>query len=116
VLTGDEGTAVAGLNLRITATAADVTAAGGAFGSTSFSRGFVDTLLQQVSLYTRFGGTVDTAREAQDDNVKRIQDDIARIEDRLLVREARLLRTFAAAERAISLLQGQQSTLGGAAL
>jgi flagellar hook-associated protein 2 len=111
-LTAAEGSAAAGLLLEVTATAGDVVTTGGDFGTVSYSRGLVDTLVRRLDEMTRFdSGPLDLARDNLDENIDRLDEDIARIEQRLVLREARLLKTFTAAEQAISMLQAQQSQM-----
>ena len=113
-LTAPEGSEFSGLTALITATAADVTAAGGDFGTISFSAGLTQRLIAELKDVTRVGdGSIESSQEIIDDQLRRISDDVRRLDERLLAREARLVRRFAAAERAISLLQAQQNSLGG---
>jgi len=114
LLTGGDGGDWAGLVLEVSATAADITAQNGDFGTISFSRGLVRALLSQVDEYTSFGeGPIHGAQESIDATLERLADDIARIEERLQRREAFLVRVFGEAERAIAALQAQQAQLGG---
>ena len=107
-----EGGAYAGLTLRVTATAADVTANGGNFGTLSYSRGLVRTLLGKLDETTGLGtGPIASARDVLEEDLKRISDQISRIDARLEKRRAYLTRSFAAAESAISSLQAQQAQL-----
>jgi flagellar capping protein FliD len=113
ILTGDGDGGSQGLVVRVTATAAEVTAQSGNFGTLSFSRGFVDNLVREIDRYTRLdSGTLDLARDVLDDGIDRLNDDIARAELRLSNREAQLIKSFSAAERALSALQAQQASLG----
>ena len=107
----DEGD-VSGLVVRITASAAEV-ASSSSFGTLSYSRGLIDTLRGRIDRFVEFdSGLLDVARNGLEDNISRLTRDIERIQDRLISREARLVQTFSAAERAISALQSQQSQLG----
>lgn len=117
VLTGAEGGGYTGLSLRITATAAEVAAAGGSLslGSVSFSPGLVSALTRRLDRFTSVSdGPIQTAREGLDDTLKVIAEDIARWEDRLKVRQTRLIRMFTEAEKAISALQAQQAQFSNA--
>ncbi|ANM30514.1 hypothetical protein ABI59_14435 [Acidobacteria bacterium Mor1] len=105
----------AGLNLRVTATADEVTAAGGDFGTLSFSRGLLSDVIDELDNLTKFNeGVIDTSKDAIDANLERLDDDILRLEERLSSRELRLIATFGEAERAISLLQSQQASISSA--
>jgi flagellar hook-associated protein 2 len=111
-LTGGEGGGFTGLTIKVTASAADVVATGGNFGSISFSRGLVSGLLAKVDGLTRpIDGPIAAATEALNSTIDRIEDDITRIEERLLAREAFLVRMFSQAEQAIATLQAQQAQL-----
>jgi flagellar hook-associated protein 2 len=104
--------ASAGLTVKVTATAADIARTGGDFGTLSYSRGLVRTLVSNLNGVTSLAnGPISTARDVLDADVKRMSDDIARIEARLEKRKAYLVRTFGAAEQAIAALQAQQSQL-----
>jgi flagellar hook-associated protein 2 len=114
LLTGADGGDWAGLVLEVGASAADIAAQAGDFGTISFSRGLVRALLSQIDEYTAFGeGPIHGAQESIDATLERLADDIQRIEDRLQRREAFLVRVFGEAERAIAALQAQQSQLAG---
>jgi flagellar hook-associated protein 2 len=105
----------AGLVVTVTATAAEVTATAGDFGEVSYSRGLIDSLLREVDQLTRLNsGAIDLAREGLDQDIRRLDGDLQRFEERLAMREARLIRTFSAAEQAISVLQAQQARLQSA--
>jgi hypothetical protein len=111
-LTGAEGGAYAGLTLKVMATAADVVATGGNFGTLAYSRGLVRTLLTKLDETTGLGtGPIASARDVLEEDLKRISDQISRIDARLEKRRAYLTRSFAAAESAISSLQAQQAQL-----
>ncbi len=113
VLTAADDGPYTGISLKVTASAQDVIDQGGDFGIVSFGRGLVNALVREIDQVTKFdSGPIDLARERLDSNIERISEDIARIEERLVSREARLLKAFTAAERAISLLQSQQASLG----
>ena len=113
LLTADEGSSASGLTVRVNATAADVIATGGDFGLVSYSPGLSDRFIGELTEATRFGdGRIDSSQEIIKDQLKNLSDEIDRMEERLVAREARLVRTFGAAEQAIALLQSQQSQLG----
>lgn len=104
----------AGLSVLVTASAADVTTSGGDFGTVSYSAGLTAALIDELEGATRLGdGQIDSSKEIIDGQLRQIADDILRLEERLSSREARLVRQFAEAERAISILQSQQNSLGG---
>lgn len=103
-----------GLLIKVTATPSEIAAQSGDFGTISYSRGLIRDIEERISTLTGFGsGVLELATDALDANIERIDDDIVRIEDRISVVELRLLRTFGAAEQAISTLQSQQAALGG---
>ncbi len=113
VLTGADGGPYAGLAVRITASAANLAAKGGDFGTIAYSRGLVRTLLGEIQQSTRpADGTIASAVSGLDADLRRISDDIARIDRRLERRRATLIRMFGAAEKAIAALQAQQAQLG----
>ncbi len=113
VLTGAEGGDYEGLALRARASAADITAQAGDFGTISYSRGLMKTLISEVDDLTRFdSGPIDLARESLTSNIKRYNKDIDDLNERLSVRETQLIRTFTKAEQAISALQAQQNAFG----
>ena len=113
-LTAPEGGNTSGLSLLITATDADVIAAAGDFGTVSFSTGLTQSIISELSETTRIGdGRIVSSQEIIDGQLRSLSDEIQRLEERLTSREARLVRQFAAAERAISLLQSQQNSLAG---
>ena len=112
LLIGAEDDDSSGLRLKVTASAIDITNQSGDFGTLSFSRGFIDSLLSRIDSYTEFdSGALDVAKEGIDANVRNIDRDIERLQERLELRETQLLRSFSAAEQAISALNAQQSTL-----
>ncbi|MCP3979383.1 MAG: flagellar filament capping protein FliD [bacterium] len=112
-LTAADGESFAGLVLQITATADDIAATSGQFGTISFTQGLTGRPIGELTEITRLGdGRIDSSQDRIDDQLRAIEDEITRIEERLVSREARLVRTFAAAEQAISSLQAQQSRLG----
>jgi len=113
-LTAPEGGDTSGISLLISATAADVAAAGGDFGTLTFAEGLTRGIIAELSEMTRVGdGRIDSSQDIIDTQVRTLSDEVQRLEERLLGREARLVRQFAAAERAISILQSQQNSLVG---
>lgn len=115
ILTGAAGGGFEGLAVRITATPAEVASLAGNFGSFAYSRGLVRSLTTVLDDLTRFdGGTIDIAKKSLEASLKTIALDIERFNDRLDIRQARLTQTFAAAEKAISILQSQQNQFASA--
>lgn len=113
ILTAADGDDYEGLVVRVTATANDITTTGGDFGTMSYSKGLMKTLLSSVDQMTRFGdGTIDVAREALTSTIERLATDVENLEYRLELREAQLIYSFTEAERAISLLNSQQAAFG----
>ncbi|HEU4402081.1 MAG TPA: flagellar filament capping protein FliD [Candidatus Polarisedimenticolia bacterium] len=112
LLTAAGDSPAAGLVLRITATPAEVVASGGDFGTLTYTRGIVRSLIAAVDDATRSGqGPIDAAAGALDAGIKALGEDVSRIEERLKLREATLVRMFAAAESSIQALQAQQAQL-----
>lgn len=113
ILTAAGESAASGMTLRVSASAADVLATSGDFGSVGFSRGLIDTIGRKVDEFVRLRtGVIDVVKEALGANLKGLDRDVARFEDRLRIREARLIQQFSAAERAISALQAQGGQVG----
>jgi len=113
-LTAPDGGDASGIALLITASAANVAAMGGDFGTLTFSNGLGQRIIGELSENTRTGdGRIDASQDIIDGQLRSLSDEILRLEERLSSREARLVRQFAAAERAISLLQSQQNSLAG---
>ncbi len=112
ILIGAEGGDYAGLSLRITATPAEVAAAGGTLdlGSFSYSQGLLRALTSRIDSLVRTGeGPIDAEREGLTESIKRISDDITAAESRLASRRAYWVKMFTAAEQAIAQLQAQQA-------
>ncbi len=113
-LTAPDGGDTDGLSLLVTATAADVAAAGGDFGTVSFSAGLTQRIISELAETTQIGdGRIDSSQQIIDGQLRALSDEILRLEERLSAREARLIRQFAEAERAIAILQSQQNSLVG---
>lgn len=102
-----------GLILTITATAAQVSGAGGtlSLGDITFTRGVFGTLDQTISLAEGSGGRISRAQDLVQSQQDLIDDRIEVLEDRLDRREALLIKQYAALETAMSSLQAQSSWL-----
>ncbi len=102
-----------GLILMVTASAADVSGAGGSLslGSLTYSRGVFGSLDQTIGYAEGSGGRIARAQDLTASQIDLIDDRIEVLEDRLDRREAALIRQFAALETAMSSLQAQSSWL-----
>ena len=102
-----------GLVLSISATAAEVSGAGGslALGSMTYSRGVFGSLDQTIGYAEGSGGRIARAQDLTASQIDLIEDRIEVLEDRLDRREAQLIRQFAALETAMSSLQAQSAWL-----
>lgn len=111
-LTADAGSPE-GLILEITATAAQVSAAGGslALGDISFARGVFGSLDQTIGYAEGSGGRIARAVDVTSSQIDLINDRIEVMEDRLDRREAMLIRQYAALETAMATLQSQAQWL-----
>lgn len=111
-LTADAGSPE-GLILEITATAAQVGAAGGslALGDISYARGVFGSLDQTVGYAEGSGGRIARAVDVTSSQIDLINDRIEVMEDRLDRREAMLIRQYAALETAMATLQSQAQWL-----
>jgi flagellar hook-associated protein 2 len=102
-----------GLILSISASAADVSGAGGSLslGSMTYSRGVFGSLDQTIGYAEGSAGRIARAQDLTASQIDLIDDRIEVLEDRLDRREAALIRQFAALETAMSSLQAQSSWL-----
>lgn len=102
-----------GLIIKVTATDAEVTGAGGSLslGSISFSRGVLGSLDLMVGYAEESGGSIERARDLTASQIDLIDDRIEVLEDRLDRREAMLIRQYAALETAMATLQSQAQWL-----
>lgn len=102
-----------GLILRISASAADVTGAGGtlSLGSMTFARGVFGTLDQTIGAAEGSSGRIARAQDLTASQIDLIDDRIEVLEDRLSRREAQLVKQYAALETAMANLQTQSSWL-----
>lgn len=109
-----------GLSLRIAATTADLTAAGGTLdlGSVAYARGLTGVLDDLLADHEGTDGRLERAKGLVDDRIGDLQDRIDAYERRLVDRETFLRRQFTAMEQAISNIQSQGNfffaQLGGA--
>ncbi len=102
-----------GLVLSITATAADVSGAGGSLslGVVSYTKGALGSLDLTVGYAEGSGGRIARAADLTAAQIDLIDDRIEVLEDRLDRREAMLIRQYAALESAMSTLQSQAAWL-----
>jgi flagellar hook-associated protein 2 len=102
-----------GLVLSISASAADVSGAGGSLslGSMTYSRGVLGSLDRTIGDAEGSGGRIARAQDFTASQIDLIDDRIEVLEDRLDRREAALIRQFAALETAMSSLQAQSAWL-----
>lgn len=103
----------AGLSLRVSATAADVSGAGGtlALGNVKYSSGAVGSLNQLLSHLVGAGGKVTNAQEGASNNSKATQGRIDAFEQRLTLVQARYTRQFASLETLMGRLKDQSAWL-----
>ncbi len=111
-LTADGGDPT-GLVVKVTATQADVDAAGGSLslGDVVVSNGFVGRLTAALDLAEGAGGAIDRARDRWQNQIDLIDDRIDVFEDRIERKEALLIRQFAALETAMAALTAQANFL-----
>jgi flagellar hook-associated protein 2 len=111
-LTADAGDPE-GLILSITATAADVSGAGGtlSLGDISYTVGALGSLDMTVGYAEGSGGRIARAADLTASQIDLIDDRIEVLEDRLDRREAMLIRQYAALESAMATLQSQSAWL-----
>lgn len=104
-----------GLMIQVSATPAEVTAAGGTLtlGTMSFTQGWGGMVGKFVAGTEGASGTVDLARNNWDLRVKDAKERSAAIERRLADREKVLRRQFSAMEQAISTMRAQSTSLSG---
>jgi flagellar hook-associated protein 2 len=102
-----------GLILRVTATAAQVSGAGGSLslGDISYTRGVMGTLDVTIGYAEGSGGRIARAQDFSAAQIDFIDDRIEVLEDRLDRREAMLIRQYAALETAMATLQSQSQWL-----
>ena len=111
-LTADAGSPK-GLIVQITATAAEVSGAGGSLslGEISYARGVIGSLDLTVGHAEGSGGRIARAVDLASSQIDLINDRIEVMEDRLDRREAMLIRQYAALETAMATLQSQAQWL-----
>ena len=102
-----------GLIISVSATAADVSGAGGSLslGSMTYSRGVFGSLDQTIGYAEGSGGRIARAQDLTASQIDLIDDRIEVLEGRLDRREAALIKQFAALETAMASLQAQSSWL-----
>lgn len=115
LLTADtvSGNDVSGLSLKVTATAADVSGAGGslALGSVVYSPGAAGGLAKVLSKLTGLGGKVTAAKDGASASSKSQQERIDAFEKRLTLVEERYKKQFAALETLMGRMKDQSSWL-----
>jgi flagellar capping protein FliD len=104
---------LAGLRLAISATQAEIDAAGGTLdlGTVTVSTGLGASFLSFLDSVTETGGLIDRATDRWDAQVRVADDRIEQLESRLDMREAALRRQFAALESTMAQLQGLSNQL-----
>jgi flagellar hook-associated protein 2 len=102
-----------GLVVLITATAAEVSGAGGSLplGMITYARGVLGSLDQTTGFAEGSGGRIARAQDLAAAQIGLIDDRIEVLEDRLDRREAMLIRQYAALESAMATLQSQSAWL-----
>ena len=108
VLTSTAG-ASSGLQVKVTATAADVSGAGGtlSLGSATFSQGVAGRLSSFVNNATGPTGTITDAAAAYSSQIDTVKQQMAALQVQLNQKETVLRQRFAAMETALLQLQGQ---------
>lgn len=96
------------LNTALDASTPDVQAL---FGGADGTGGAFGELMTRISSYTEAGGLVADVRERIDMQVTRLDKRMASLEDQLVIRRAALQQEFIAADRAMSQLRSQGSSL-----
>jgi flagellar hook-associated protein 2 len=102
-----------GLIVRVSASAADVSGAGGtlSLGDISYARGVFGSLDVTIGYAEGSGGQIARAQDLTASQIDLIADRIEVLEDRLDRREAMLIRQYAALETAMATLQSQSAWL-----
>ncbi len=102
-----------GLTLTVTATQADVTAAGGTLdlGTVSITSGLATRLDEYLDTVDGTDGVIDRARDRWTSQIDLIDDRIDELEDRIARREETLRRQFTAMESALSRLTATSQQL-----
>jgi flagellar hook-associated protein 2 len=112
VLVASSGSAQ-GLRLRVSATAAEVAAAGGslALGGLTYVEGAVGRLSRLLATAEGAGGLVASATDRWRSQIRLIDEEVRKLQQRLDLREATLRRQFSAMETALSGLSAQANWL-----
>lgn len=102
-----------GLIVKVTATAAEISGAGGnlALGNLSYTRGVFGSLDTTIGYAEGSGGRIARAQDLAAAQMDLIDDRIEILEDRLDRREALLIRQYAALETAMASMQSQSAWL-----
>jgi flagellar hook-associated protein 2 len=102
-----------GVTVGITASASEVSAAGGSLdlGSVSVTTGFAKRLEELLDTFEGTNGAIDRARDRWQSQIDLLDDRIEVFQDRLERREAALLRQFTALETAMSRLIALSNSL-----
>jgi flagellar hook-associated protein 2 len=109
----DEGEDHDGLVMRITATAADVAGAGGTLSLSNlvYTTGLAGRVSQRIADYEGTEGRINILRDGLKAQVDEYDDQIEQMEVRLKVKEASLVRQFAAMEQMMGRLTSQSNWL-----
>jgi flagellar hook-associated protein 2 len=115
VLTGSAGDSI-GLGVLVSATAADVSGAGGSLdlGTLTYQAGVFGAVDTVVEAAEGSGGSLSRARDRWQAQIDLIDDRIFKLEDRLDYKEAALIKQYTALEVAMSSLSGLNQYLVGA--
>jgi flagellar hook-associated protein 2 len=102
-----------GLIVRVSATAADISGAGGtlSLGEISYARGVFGSLDVTIGYAEGADGRIARAQDLTNSQIDLIDERIEVLEDRLDRREAMLIRQYAALETAMATLQSQSAWL-----
>ncbi len=105
-----------GLILTITASAAEVAAAGGtlSLGTVSITSGLASRFDEYLETVEGTDGVIDRARDRWASQIELLDDRIEDLEDRIAMREEILRRQFTAMETALSRLTATSQSLGAA--
>ena len=114
ILVGDsDSDSIAGLSIRATITAAQLTTQGSDQGTVKITQGVADSLRRSLeSITDPFEGLVATKEDAIQDTIDSAQDQIEAMEERLALTESTLLRQFTAMETAVAEMNSVGAFLG----
>jgi flagellar hook-associated protein 2 len=102
-----------GLGLSVTTTQGDLDATGGALGTVTFAPGLAQRLVTLIGDATGATGSLKTATDGANAQIKRFQQQIDAWDQRLTSYRATLTRQFTAMETALAQLKTQTSAISG---